>query len=372
MRFTIATKLFIGFLFVIALNAVYIVIVNRINDVTSYVDILKRTNEIKNRLPRLKTLHRIQGPSIISYKTIGMHESVENFRTINRDIAYLLDTIKRQIDSISAIDTRLALKAHLGNNLPVGADMAGFMHLITSCTVRYSSLFEMLVSLRDSLHNNRTAFNEKKISDSLDAVEDIITAGLDSAEVITNKQTDCRIKAIGNDINGAMKATIIILAGVTFFSIVFGLIFSRTMTNSLRHLKESAARIGKSDFEINLMAFPNDEIGDLAKAFFDMAVDLRNKQEELIRSKRLATIGEVVASVNHEINNPLMIISGNAQFLEMSMAGYPEEMIERVKTIIEETERISRITRKLREIRNPVSEDYTPSGGQMIDLEKSL
>jgi hypothetical protein len=66
-----------------------------------------------------------------------------------------------------------------------------------------------------------------------------------------------------------------------------------------------------------------------------------------------------------------MIISGNAQFLEMSMAKYPAEMRERVQTILEETERISSVTRKLREIKNPVVEDYTASGEQMINLDKS-
>jgi hypothetical protein len=66
-----------------------------------------------------------------------------------------------------------------------------------------------------------------------------------------------------------------------------------------------------------------------------------------------------------------MIISGNAQFLEMTMDGYPLEMRERVQTILEETERISKVTRKLREIKNPVVEDYTSSGEQMINLDKS-
>jgi HAMP domain-containing protein len=372
MRFTITTKLFIGFLCIIALNSVYIIIANRINDVNSFVDILKHTNEVKNRLLRLKTLHRIQGPSIISYQKIGMQESVENFRSINRDIVSLIDTIKCIIDSISVIDTRLASKTHHGSNPAVGTDMSGFMSAIISYTSSYSVLFEKLVSMRDSLHSTLSVSNEKNITDTLDNIEDKVTLELDNAETITNEQTVRLIRAISNDINDAKKATIIILAGLTFFSIIFSLIFSRTITNSLRRLKESATRIGKSDFDINPMGFPNDETGDLAKAFFDMAVDLRNKQKELIKSKRLAAIGEVVASVNHEINNPLMIISGNAQFLEMSMDGYPNELKERVKTIIEESERISQITRKLRELRNPVSEDYTPGGGQMIDLEKSL
>ena len=103
-----------------------------------------------------------------------------------------------------------------------------------------------------------------------------------------------------------------------------------------------------------------------------MAVNLRKNQEELVKSKRLAAIGEIVASVNHEMNNPLMIISGNAQFLEMTlMEEYPAAMQERVRAILHETERISTITKKLREIKNPVAGEYGHSDRGMIDLDKS-
>jgi nitrogen-specific signal transduction histidine kinase len=139
----------------------------------------------------------------------------------------------------------------------------------------------------------------------------------------------------------------------------------------MRRLKESAGVIGKGNFDFDASGYPNDEIGDLAAAFFVMATDLKTAQDELVKSRRLAAIGEVVASVNHEINNPLMIISGNAQFLEISMKDFPEEMKERVRTILEETDRISKVTKKLREIKNPVVEDYTSSGEQMINLDKS-
>jgi signal transduction histidine kinase len=202
-------------------------------------------------------------------------------------------------------------------------------------------------------------------------VETGITEQLDTAEAIIREQADIRIKDIGADVMDVKQVTIFILSGITLTALVFGLIFSKSITNALRRLKESASQIGKADFNINPTGYPNDEIGDLSTAFFDMAVDLRNKQEELIKSKRLAAIGEVVASVNHEINNPLMIISGNAQFLEMTMENSTPEMKERIHTILEETDRISRVTRKLREIKNPITEDYTSSGEQMINLDKS-
>jgi len=38
---------------------------------------------------------------------------------------------------------------------------------------------------------------------------------------------------------------------------------------------------------------------------------------ELIRMEKLAPVGEMVITVNHEINNPLVIISTNAQSLQL-------------------------------------------------------
>jgi signal transduction histidine kinase len=371
MRLNIATKLFIGFLCVIALNALYYVIVGKTDNVNGIVDILKRQNDVKNKLLRLKTLHRVQGPSVISYERIGRQESVENFRGINRNILTLIDSIGQSIDSISDIDSRLTPEERFSRNLMSLIKLQQTMQAIASNNSLYTSFFEQMVKTRDILSPITADTLRKRLLDTITPVEARITNLLDTAEMLIRDQADLRIKDIGGDVLDVKQWTIYILIGITCISILFGLLFSRSITNSLRRLKESATQIGKADFNINPAGYPNDEIGDLSAAFFDMAVDLRNKQEELVKSKRLAAIGEVIASVNHEINNPLMIISGNAQFLEMSMSNAPPEMKERVRAILEETDRISRVTRQLREIRNPVTEDYTSSGEQMINLDKS-
>ena len=205
----------------------------------------------------------------------------------------------------------------------------------------------------------------------LDSADMVLSKSLKATDAIIDEQTNSVIKDTEQRINDIKQMTIIILIIVILVASGFALFFSQVVTNSLRRLKASASAIGKGDFSFDPSGYPTDEIGDLAGAFHQMATDLKKAQEELVKSKRLAAIGEVVASVNHEINNPLMIISGNAQFLEMSMKEFPDDMKERVKVILEETERISSVTKKLREIRNPVVEEYTSSGEQMINLDRS-
>jgi len=142
--------------------------------------------------------------------------------------------------------------------------------------------------------------------------------------MLIDDQTKIVIKEIEHRIDEVKRQTIFILCGIVIIAIGFAFIFSRGFTNSMRRLKESAGAIGKGKFDFNPEGYPHDEIGDLAMAFYEMSTDLKTAQEELVKSgdcrnRRSGCIGK------HEINNPLMIISGNAQFLEMSMANYPRK-----------------------------------------------
>lgn len=329
--------------------------------------ILKKHNEIKNDMLRLKTLHRIQGPSVVSYEKIGHPQSVQNFRETNQKIINLYDSLCLKFDSVQRIDSVVINQSIYTHN---HSESLQPLKNILDTIKTYNSIY---YNMFDSIVNNKFSIN-RKIShwkDLLSNADYHLTMAIDSAEILIDQKTNLRIKDVESRVNNIKQMTILIIVVVSLFAIIFGLFFSRNITNALRRLKESASIIGRGDFNVVPSNYPNDEIGDLATAFFEMAIDLKNTQEELIKSKRMAAIGEVVASVNHEINNPLMIISGNAQFLEMTMEGYPKEMLERIHTILEETDRISRVTRKLREIKNPVVEDYTSSGEQMINLDKS-
>lgn len=368
MRFNIATKVFFGFLVVICLNTFFFSIVSRMDYVNTIIQILKKKNEVKNCFSKLQTLHKIQGPSVISFEKIGRPESAQNYRDVNMQINNLIDTIHIKIDSIRRLDS-LVINTNQATSfeyLPSILDSA--IEKIKRNNSISSLMFDSIVYAKTSYISLKRKNNWHEIINDADSN---ISSIIDSTQYFIENQENIRIKEIENRLKNTIRITIYLIAGITVFSLLFALIFSSQITKSLRRLRESAGTIGKGNFNTDPSGYPNDETGDLAAAFFEMSIDLKNTQEELIKSKRLAAIGEVVASINHEINNPLMIISGNAQFLEMSLDGYPDEIKERVRIIIQETDRISKVTKKLREIKNPVVEDYTSSGEQMINLDKS-
>ncbi|MCE5271638.1 GAF domain-containing protein [bacterium] len=96
---------------------------------------------------------------------------------------------------------------------------------------------------------------------------------------------------------------------------------------------------------------------------------LAEAQQALMRQERLAALGELAVTVNHEINNPLTVIIGNAEFLLHDLEGGDPKLLSKVEHIVSEARRIARITRSLRKLDNPVSEDYLPGGRKMIRLD---
>jgi two-component system NtrC family sensor kinase len=69
-------------------------------------------------------------------------------------------------------------------------------------------------------------------------------------------------------------------------------------------------------------------------------------QQELARAERLVGIGILASGVAHEINNPLAIIRGNAELLEMSKNLDDSDQSE-VETIIRQVGRVERIVSNL-------------------------
>lgn len=88
------------------------------------------------------------------------------------------------------------------------------------------------------------------------------------------------------------------------------------------------------------------------------------------KSDRMAAILETAVAVNHAINNPLVPILGNAQFLLQNGNITDEDVRKRLRSIVHNALRIRDITRKLASIRHPVTKEYL-RGTRMLDIEAS-
>src|SRR2546425_5608465 len=66
------------------------------------------------------------------------------------------------------------------------------------------------------------------------------------------------------------------------------------------------------------------EIGELTQAFGQMMQDLERSREDLIRAAQLAVVGEMAATMAHEVRKTLGILRSSAQMLGREPQFSPE------------------------------------------------
>jgi signal transduction histidine kinase len=75
-----------------------------------------------------------------------------------------------------------------------------------------------------------------------------------------------------------------------------------------------------------------------------MADAIQEREQRLIRSERLATVGRMAAQIAHEVRNPLSSIGLNAELLGDELPGEADEARRLVASIIGEVDRLAEIT----------------------------
>ena len=97
----------------------------------------------------------------------------------------------------------------------------------------------------------------------------------------------------------------------------------------------------------------------------------RQLEEERDRSERMSAVVETAVTVNHEINNPLFVITSSVDGLRRSLFDADSSVREKLERISEACQRIQRFTQQLSSVIEPVSKEYLP-GMKMLDIKQSV
>ena len=156
--------------------------------------------------------------------------------------------------------------------------------------------------------------------------------------------------------------------------IAFGtFLLSRVLVKPIKELVRLTQKIMEGDFSQKIEVNSRNEIGQLETSFNRMTdrlkenqeslesyvaslesanKQLKQAQEELIRTEKLVSIGRFAAGVAHEVGNPLGAILGYTSILEQNGMDR-EEAKDYLKRIEKEIERINRIVRELLDFARP-------------------
>ncbi len=156
---------------------------------------------------------------------------------------------------------------------------------------------------------------------------------------------------------------VFLIATLTFLAVILvATFFSRQITAPLSDLVMATKRISLQDYEVDIEVKGGDEVGQLAASFGhmvqrlretsddlaaatreleqrvqDRTTELRAAQSELIRKERLATVGQVTATVSHELRNPLGAIRSASDAITKIAAG-SDPQLDRALALLERSQ----------------------------------
>ena len=107
---------------------------------------------------------------------------------------------------------------------------------------------------------------------------------------------------------------------------------------------EVQLRAGSRTFAVS--AYPIGPVPGDAVLVFEDQTDRRRLQDQLIQSEKMSAIGQLIAGIAHDLNNPLASVIGFADFL-LEGRDVPPPLVEPIRVIQQEAERAASIVRNL-------------------------
>ena len=300
-------------------------IVEVVNGAQRFSEGIKRSTRYAMLKFDREAMHQILG-------AVGRQEHVERVRIFNKEGNIIVSTLQNEIGQRVDKQAEACYGCHEVDKplerLPISRRWRIF-----------GPPESRIVGIVDPIYNEPDCWNaschahpeDKKVLGVLDVIVSI-------DEVNKMLSTSARRRAIFT------IATIIVVGAVISYYLY------RTVSVPVRRLFTGTQRVASGDLDYQIPFADDTELGLLAQSFNRMAKELKEKQQQVLRQEKLASLGQMAAGIVHEINNPLSGILVYARLmLKQLKAGdfVLEDGEKNLSKIEQEVQRCSRIIRNL-------------------------
>ena len=161
--------------------------------------------------------------------------------------------------------------------------------------------------------------------------------------------------------------SLLFAVGIVALALVLAIFLSRALTAPLRRLSDTMVVISKGEYGVTVPIEGAPEIRSVGTALNEMSRelirrsdDLQRAHNNLVQSEKLSAVGELAASVAHEVKNPMVGILGFAQLGKESDS--MAEAKEYFGLIESDTLRANKILQTLLEFARPPEMEMEPLG----------
>ena len=172
-------------------------------------------------------------------------------------------------------------------------------------------------------------------------------------------------------LRGKMILSLGVTGALAALSILIAIMTHRHIVRPLERLERAASTVRETrNYNLRIEYRSQDEIGRLAVAFDEMLSELAaarereiSKQAELARAARLTTIGEMAASIAHEISQPLTAMVTYGNLGQRWLARTPPDLDktrEALQRIARDGQRAAQVIATLRAMFRKETQERTP------------
>ena len=286
---------------------------------------------------------------------VGAQSGVEKIRLFNKDGVINFSTEKKEIGTILDSNAEGCNGCHVGGKPPqTEAPTAGRARFFTE------------ENGQKVLGVTKGIYNKESCSTASCHIHPANATLIGTLDVIVPLDfMENQANAYRNNIIVLTVSLLLLLSGC------LTLLTQKLVNSPVKRLLLHTRRLSMGELDTRIAHVPSDEIGELSEAFNDMAHNLQLAQEELkgwnntleakveertakiqamqsklIRSEKLATVGELVAGIAHEINNPLTGILMYSSMIESDPRLNPDLKAD-LQIVVRETQRCAEIVKGL-------------------------
>lgn len=139
-------------------------------------------------------------------------------------------------------------------------------------------------------------------------------------------------------LNAVKHLVVLAGTGAVFLALGFTFLLSRKLSHPLLEMEKATRKMAKGNLDTRVANDAKDEIGSLATAINDLALELQRYQ----RNRR-----QFFADVSHELQTPMTYLKSYAKAIETELYQSKEEQQQYARIIHQEADRLSRLVRDL-------------------------